>query len=486
MGVRTVGGCAVEDELEAFYKAFSAILGLYEAGCRRRVLVGLLWRLLRDPPEALKAALSQSAEKQIEDWLDRFDGDPLNLMLDYTDPAGADLTQRAAQEMLAKDAVTLARWVDAEAFDAHDLTIAKYDQPERQCREPLGTRRGDAFYVFAAELKQFGRRKLKALDQRRHLCLAELALPQHQVVCEGLAGGFRARVWGSGPQASWRAPPGPHRPLRFGGAVFRGLKLEPQPRVDGNGAPDGFWIHRLASDAYESELRDHLDRAIHGPEALDVLGFPECAIDARGAETVAAALKARDSQGAPALTVAGSWHREDPLADYVYRNAAPVFDQYGEKIADIHKTCCYTDPRSALEEAIEPGWDYHIFYLKGHLVSVMICKDFCNPERSARVDPVLNLPVDGYFVISMGDEATLTEHAMVAHWLYRRALLRSVRPPPRAFVIQQPPEPVAADPTGAPSGGAWGYALYQHLHRIRSDEQILRDARLVDPFVTKP
>jgi predicted amidohydrolase len=159
------------------------------------------------------------------------------------------------------------------------------------------------------------------------------------------------------------------------------------------------------------------------------------------------------------LIVGGTWHEEN---DGKVANVATIFDGYGAIKLTYKKMLPFIDEEMKAE-SIELGKKLPVLVTDDQLVTVAICKDFCDLSLSL---PYLELDVDLVLVPSMGNEATMKGHQNTAkrmRVLYgaRTFIVQQVYPKEQTYealglVLPVPNDPAAAQPEELRQLGIWG------------------------------
>jgi hypothetical protein len=240
----------------------------------------------------------------------------------------------------------------------------------------------------------------------------------------------------------------PRETLGFGGALIPGM------RVDFQESDNRVTAVSTQAPNMEEVLRSYVARA-HGDKCF-ALVFPELSIDPTGLAVVKNALldRAWDRLAAErhylSVVVAGSWHQATEAG---YVNEAAVLSGSGRPLLGQQKRLPWRD--RAKTENIQRGEDLWILVLGDLLVGFGICLDFC--ERLGET-PYRALDVDLVLVPSLGNDTTMSGHAVVAQGL-------QINRGARCFVVQ------AADPA---LQGFDGYILPPEVLRSTDAEGFRR------------
>lgn len=222
------------------------------------------------------------------------------------------------------------------------------------------------------------------------------------------------------------------RRWKYGAAVFPGMTLA-LDLIDEQFLVSGASLGEDAAALIGHQVSTAVDAA------CDVLVWPELTVPDERLVAIAAALT-QDPLGdhrRVALTVAGSWHRE---AGGGMVNRAPVLNSRGRLLFHYDKRRKF--PLDTGErEAIEAGSILPVIVMEDRLVSVAICRDFCDDCA----DPVYNeLGVDLVLVTSLGRESTISAHQRGAKALQSQQGAVT-------FVVQQVPAVAGHAPAEPPA-----------------------------------
>ena len=247
-------------------------------------------------------------------------------------------------------------------------------------------------------------------------------------------------------------PKGTARAWTYGAAVFDGLTID----VDRIG-DDAF---RLAGAPLHDEggaIAGHLEQALSA--GCDVLAWPELTVPQERLRAIKAALRSdplADPRRIP-LSVAGSWHVE---IDGRQVNRTEILHGRGRPLASYDKRRQFTFERR--HEEIVAGERLLVIVTEERLISVAICRDFCD-DCADDVYDWLN--VDLVLVPSMGDAKTLEAQRRSAKEMQSRqgavtVLVQQVpvetgealkKDSPAAYSFASPPQEVGGKPVRPPA-----------------------------------
>ncbi len=187
------------------------------------------------------------------------------------------------------------------------------------------------------------------------------------------------------------------RPWRYGSAIFDGMTITAEHLDE-----DGFRLIDAPLANEEAVVRDQVDQAI--ATASDVLSWPELTVPRTRLGHIKDALRGDPlaNRRRVALTVAGSWHVE---SDSAWVNRTEILHGRGEPLAFYDKRRVYE--YAGRYERIAFGDRLLVIVTEDRLVSVAICKDFCD-DVAAKVYDWLG--IDLVLVPSMGEANTLAAH----------------------------------------------------------------------------
>ena len=202
-------------------------------------------------------------------------------------------------------------------------------------------------------------------------------------------------------------PQGQGRSWLYGSAMFDSMTIDVDLVEE-----DGFRVvgAPLADD--EGLVREQVDQAIAA--SSDVLSWPELTVPEQRLAHIKKALNGDPLATASriSLTVAGTWHIE---ASHGWVNRAHILHGRGQRLASYDKRRWFAfDGRY---ERIEPGKSLLVIVTDDRLVSIAICKDFCDDVPDKVYDW---LGVDLVLVPSMGNKKTLDAHRRSAKILQSR------------------------------------------------------------------
>lgn len=191
----------------------------------------------------------------------------------------------------------------------------------------------------------------------------------------------------------------PGNSWHYGAAIFDGLTLDIAARD-----PDGFIVADAPVPQAEMTISGHVGSALAA--GCDVLVWPELTIpDARlvvlrerlGADPLA------DPRRVP-ISVAGSRHIE--LAEGHWVNRTDVFAGKGRHLASYDKRKIFFEGEGPFEDIVS-GEKLLVLVAEDRLISVAICKDFCDDIDN---EIYSRLCVDLVLVPSLGGTGTLKAH----------------------------------------------------------------------------
>lgn len=167
----------------------------------------------------------------------------------------------------------------------------------------------------------------------------------------------------------------------------------------------------VLADVAVPNVAEAVGAQIHAAEAdrCAILAWPELTTPAKTELAMRRVLETdalRD--GRVPLVVAGSWHVALNGPKERFANESTILDARGRLLARYRKRIPFVS--KGRREKIVPGNELLIFASAESLISIAICRDFCDDTPTCNYD---DLPLDLVIVPSMGDEDTL--NAQVRH-----------------------------------------------------------------------
>jgi hypothetical protein len=214
----------------------------------------------------------------------------------------------------------------------------------------------------------------------------------------------------------------------FGAAMFEDMQLsEHFP-----GTPS-----IVMASAHLANIETLLADQIASGEAdgCTILAWPELSMPGASEATLRGLLRSAPlREGRVPVVVAGSWHVACPNQSDTFANESVLLDGRGRTLATYRKRIPFVS--KGRSERIELGRELLVLASADALISIAICRDFCDDTPSCGYD---DLPLDMIVIPSMGGAETLAAQL-------RHAKMQQSKQGSATFLIQQRSHPTDATP----------------------------------------